>query len=142
MKEYSKYVNLLIQAQLLNYNDSIEEIIYENLTKINVKFYLKRILIEDFFEPDNESKLLSEDRVEIFGEKIKEIFRCNDEFYGKLEDPDNKEWAFKAFLYCFALESYKDISDEFFEIYKDFVIDLPDYVEEYYQERVKDANRV
>lgn len=140
MKEYSKYVNLLIQAQMLNFDESIEEIIYENLTKINVKFYLKRILINDFFKLDDKSKLLSEDRVEKFGEIIKVIFRCNDEFSGKLEDPVNKEWAFEAFLYCFELETYKDISIEFFEIYKDFVIDLPDYVEEYYQERIKDVN--
>ena len=41
----------------------------------------------------------------------------------------------------FEIETYKDISVEFFEIHKDFVVELPDYVEEYYQERIKDANQ-
>ena len=130
MKEYSKYVNLLIQAQLLNYNESIEEIIYENLTKI-----------KDYLRSSSDDGYLSEDRVEKFGEIIKDIFRCNEEFDGKIPDAVNKAWAFDAFLYCFEIETYKDISVEFFEIYKDFVIDLPDYIEDYYQERVKDANQ-
>ena len=130
MKEYSKYVNLLIQAQLLNYNESIEEIIYENLTKI-----------KDYLRSSSDDGYLSEDRVEKFGEIIKDIFRCNEEFDGKITDAVNKAWAFNAFLYCFEIETYKDISVEFFEIYKDFVIDLPNYIEDYYQERVKDANQ-
>ena len=141
MKEYSKYVNLLIQAQLLNYNDSIEEIIYENLTKINVKCYLKRICFKYYLRSSSDDGYLSEDRVEKFGEILKDIFKCNEEFDGKITDAVNKAWAFDAFLYCFEIETYKDISVEFFEIYKDFVVELPDYVEEYYQERIKDANQ-
>lgn len=129
MKEYSKYVNLLIQAQALRFNESIEEIIYENLTTINVKYYIQRVIGKD----------LTEDNVETFGVMIKEIFRCNDEFDGKLEDKNNKAWVFDAFLNCFEIESYKDISTEFFEIYKDFVVELPDYVEQYYQERILNA---
>ena len=139
MKEYSKYVNLLIQAQKLNYNESIEEIIYENLTKINVKYYLKRICVKDHLRSSNDS-YLTEDRIEKFGEVIKDIFRCNDECNGKLTDAINRAWVFDAFLYCFEIDTYKDITVEFFEIYKDFVVELPDYVEEYYQERIKDAN--
>jgi hypothetical protein len=106
---FSEYTNLLLEAQKLNWDDSVEEVLLSKLEKWEFNNFLKlRCVRTDDIEKDIETFL-----------NIQHDLYSNNEYYRYKKGYYTDE-MFVSFRYIFELKTEESLTMEILEIYDDY----------------------
>ncbi len=107
--EFSDYTNLLLEAQKLNWDDTVEEVLLSRLEQWEFDSFLKlRCPRTDNIEADIEKFL-----------NIQQDLYSNNEYYGYKKEYYTDE-MFDSFKYVFDLKTEESLTMDILEIYEDF----------------------